>query len=234
MSDTEEGNTYLKSSNRTGALKILIIGGAGWLIAFILRIPVLTIFQILSLLVLGMDLNLLLDPHALEIIAQYSMHPLVQLWGPLFAGIFEEFGRFLIFKKNKTIRENRKFFPFIFGFGWSLAEILVILMPTIVITQPGFILLIPAIVERLSATIIHISLSYLVFYAIFEKGKKKYSLYLGITFHFFVNIVAVFYVLGYINVILTEVLIFLIAVMIAIFVFFWVSHKERKLFKERN
>ena len=70
--------------NRKQFFWIFLIGSAGWLIAYFVRLPIIGIVQDLVLMMLGANLQ------NAQSVALFSSNVWVLIWGPIFAGIFEE------------------------------------------------------------------------------------------------------------------------------------------------
>jgi len=142
---------------------VIIIGCAGWVLAYFLRYPLLSAasnFNIIAYLVIASAL----------------------------AGIFEETVRYFIMKYYRKAADN----PVILGLGWGIAEAVILyalylawlLMQNQAITLMNAL---PGAFERITATLLHVALSLIV-----VKGlKNRKYLYLGMLVHFLVNIVAV-------------------------------------------
>ncbi len=140
-----------------------IIGSLGWIVAFFLRLPIVTWVSMLENVWIIMILPSIL------------------------AGLFEEFFRFLSVKFIGFVRKNY----FLMAMGWSFAEVLVIYCLNIfyflLINQPvSFIAALPGLVERFSATILHLALTVIVVKSL----KNKRLLLLAILMHSMINISA--------------------------------------------
>ncbi len=165
------------------AIKVFVLGMLGWLVALFLRLPIIQGIQVTILLRLGVDLT---DTNAVQAYAQYL--PLI-IWGPILAGIFEGGFRYVFVKIPREVRTERRYLPGLFGLGWTFCEILILVIVPIasseyLFTLPLFNALL-SFIERISASLLHIALSYVAFYGIFEESGKKYSVYLAILLHMF-------------------------------------------------
>jgi len=190
-----------KSENKTSYLWIFLIGAVGWLIAFFIRLIPLQLIHMLMLLLLGVDVS---NP---ENIKPYASHPLLLIWGPIFAGIFEELMRYLCISQFKDIKKDKFRGPFVLGLGWTTGEIIylygitlinILSTPDLTWTSEPWVLVAAGPFERLSASILHLSLSFFVFYSIYEKRwSKKYGLWLAILLHFAFDFIIVIWVLSF-------------------------------------
>ncbi|MCE7737715.1 MAG: YhfC family intramembrane metalloprotease, partial [Candidatus Heimdallarchaeota archaeon] len=174
--------------------KVFFLGTLGWLVAFAVRIVPLQLVQLNFMELAGADLS------DLDSLAEYQFEFSVMIWGPIFAGIFEAVTRYLFFRQSINCRRDTKLTPVIFGLGWGVGEAVIVMILLFVnnyFVDPNVEIplldLLPGLIERLSATILHISLSMIIFYAIYEK-LPKISLFLGILLHFlFDSIIVVWY-----------------------------------------
>lgn len=104
------------------------------------------------------------------------------------AGVFEEGFRFIFRKYLVRPRQPSYLQPIIFGLGHGLMEALIILVPSLGLVISGETMTL-ALVERLIAIVVHISLSVLVWNG-FIKDRKYLYLGLAILAHGLVNTVA--------------------------------------------
>ena len=129
--------------------------------------------------------------------AEALNHPVVStyffnIWGPLFAGIFEEGVRYIIISRS-IIKSDRKLLPLTMGLGWSFGEIIVLNL----INNPfrsefgEFYWL--GVLERASATLLHISFTFLVLYSVINKDKL--TLAFAMFIHFVVDFVLLIWIL---------------------------------------
>lgn len=193
-------------------------------------------------LVLEQILHLIvLRPDGAGNIALASKPVLYTLYGCFAAGIFEETGRFVSFnilkKKHSGVKTALSY-----GIGHGGIEAILLaglsMITNIVLgmlINSGGISLLPAAIaestsalittspftflasgiERLSAIIIHISLSVLVWYSVKDK-RKRYLYPAAIVLHALINVPAVLFQLGIMaNIVLLEALIFVLAVGLA-------------------
>jgi uncharacterized membrane protein YhfC len=161
--------------------KIFMLGFVGWFIAYIARVPLISEIQILILTQMGVDYT---DSQAL---AQYQTYFPLIIWGPLFAGLFEGSVRYFLASKSIDIKNNRKRIPAIYGLGWSSVEIFILIILPILVTDitapiPTFNFIV-SLVERIMATVFHITLSYVALYGNFEPKGKKISFILVMLLH---------------------------------------------------
>jgi uncharacterized membrane protein YhfC len=152
---------YLAKNNNAKYYAFLL-GGIAWLLAFLIRIPLL---------------NLIPDIGIVGLI----------LIASLLAALFEEIIRYFLLKYFKNAREN----PIITGLGWGVTEAVIIyalnIAMLLLMNQAiSFSDVVPGAVERLIITGFHTGLTLIVY-----KSLKDYKyLILSIFFHFFLNIVA--------------------------------------------
>ncbi len=126
------------------APKLLLFGGMGWVLALILRIVPLNLFQLLV--------------QDLVVVIGYSA---------ILAGLFEEGMRFWLVKRTKTSDFKA---GLTFGLGWGVAEALVIYLPSVLLspTVSSLVLLdlLPGVLERYMAVLAHVALTFIVIKAI--------------------------------------------------------------------
>ncbi|MFX1532932.1 MAG: YhfC family glutamic-type intramembrane protease [Promethearchaeota archaeon] len=187
------------ADNKTEFFIIFIIGAAGWTVALFARLVPLQLLQSISLILLGADLTSSVS------IAQYASNPIVLIWGPLLAALFEESARLICMFISRNIREDRNRTPFMLGLGWTSAEIVLLYIFNIIalLFQPevAWALMLTGLVERIIASALHITLSYIIFYALFETPfLKKFSLWLAMVFHFVVNAFIVVWIVLFQNI----------------------------------
>ncbi len=173
-------------SYEKNSLKIILIGGIGWFVAFFLRIFPLAVLQVFSLMLLGANIS---DPNSVIKMAQ---HPLVLIWGPILAALFEEGIRYYIIRRYTLVKSFIFRSLVIFGLGWGIGEISIIYVPNMIAAlffqqEILWILLIAGIFERMVAVSFHVLMAILVYFAISEQWPKKWSLYLAMCFHFLLN-----------------------------------------------
>ncbi len=173
-------------SYETNSFKILLIGGVGWFVAFFLRIFPLTLLQVFSLMLLGVNIS---DSDSVIKMAQ---HPLVLIWGPILAALFEEGIRYYVIRRYTLVRSFIFRSLIIFGLGWGISEILIIYVPNMIAAlffqqDILWIFLIAGIFERMVAVSFHVLMAILVYFAIYEQWSKKWSLYLAMCFHFLLD-----------------------------------------------
>ena len=120
--------------------KLLLFGGMGWVLALILRIIPLNLFQLLV--------------QDLVAVIGYSA---------ILAGLFEEGMRFWLIKRTKTSDLKA---GLTFGLGWGIAEALVIYFPSVLLSPTtsslGLLDLLPGVLERYVAVLAHIALTFIV------------------------------------------------------------------------
>lgn len=120
-----------------------------------------------------------------DFLLAYQLNPLIiGILIALSAGVFEESFRFLF--KQFLIKPPKCSFrqPIIFGLGHGIAEALIILLPAlsyVPISQLGL-----AILERVLAIILHVSLTIIIWNG-FQKNKRVLYLFIAIAMHGFVN-----------------------------------------------
>ncbi len=230
-----------RNHERRILFKILVLGALGWTVAFLLRLVPLGILQSMALLILGADFS---DS---ESIASLSYHPLVIIWGPILATLFEEGVRYFIILKHEPVERNPSLGPLSLGLGWSSAEILLIYGASAVAVAftPGlqepseWVLVFLGGFERISATIIHVALSYLVLQAKSEQFPRTVSLWLAMVFHLVINGLAITWLqlagvlIGNDALLLSlslEIGIFIVALAVLSFVhYYWIPRKKRNL-----
>jgi uncharacterized membrane protein YhfC len=169
----------IKGPERNSLLKIFGIGVLGWTIAFFIRIIPLSVLQQALISYFGIP----------EINSNLIIYLFFILWGPLFAAVFEEPIRYICARFSTPLRI---YAPLMLGLGWTTAEIVLLYLLPILnwLFFPEEIpwLLMPVgVVERILASIFHLSMSFLAFYAIKEQWPKKVSLWLALIFHFILN-----------------------------------------------
>ncbi|MDD4352977.1 MAG: hypothetical protein PHN56_00825 [Candidatus Nanoarchaeia archaeon] len=173
-----------------------LIGGLGWLVAFLLRLPLITqisLTQNIWLIILGSS---------------------------LMSGLFEETIRFL---SLKYIQFSKKNF-FLFAMGWSFFEIIVIYCVNILYylmlnQQITFINAMPGLIERFSATVLHLALTVIVLKSL----NNKKLLALAMVLHIIVNIFGVILLNYNFNIWVIEIVLLLIS--------FWVYYISNELKK---
>ncbi len=214
-------------------LVMFLLGALGWTGAYFLRLFPLSLFQVFSLVTLGADFT------SQEGILKFAYHPLVNIWGPIFAAIFEETIRYICVSRYIPVRSDRIKGPFFIGLGWTTGEIIMVyalpLMGTLASTTTiGLEQYIPGILERIIASILHIGLTFVVLYAIWET-RPKISLLIAMLWHFLFNILAVIFMAVFKEELFSnlaiiwilELLLGLASITLIIFVWkYWIPKKE--------
>jgi hypothetical protein len=164
-----------------------IIGMLGWLVAFALRFPLI---------------NQISNINNLWVII---------LLPSLLSGLFEEILRFLLIRFMKFVKKNF----FLFAMGWSFAEIIIIYCTYIIYfltlnQQVSFISTLPGLLERFSATIIHLALTIILIKSI--KNKKLLGLAIGL--HILVNLFGSLLLILNLNVWIIEIILIILAIWI--------------------
>ena len=120
------------ADNKTELFIIFIIGAAGWTLALFARLVPLQVLQ------------------------SITSYPIVLIWGPLLAALFEESARLICMFISRNIREDRNRTPFMLGLGWTSAEIFLLYILNIIILlfQPevAWALMLTGLVERIIAS----------------------------------------------------------------------------------
>lgn len=128
----------------------------------------------------------------------------------LSAGLFEEGGRYImmkLFMKKATIKD-----AIAFGVGHGGIEAILFVGVGLIITNPNLIdtgTLFMSGLERLSAMILHIEFSILVYYAVYKA--KHYYLLLSIVLHTLVNFISVTLMMNGVNLWIVEGLLLVMA-----------------------
>ncbi len=231
----------VRNSDKRMFGKIFTLGALGWTGAFLLRLVPLSIMQVVALLYLGADFS---DPHS---VARLAGHPLVTIWGPILAALFEEGTRYFIVLKHDPIEHDTRLGPLTLGLGWSTAEIMIIYGLTILglTLNPqlqqfsDWSLVLAGGFERLSATTLHVALSFLVFQAKQEQFPQTISLWLAMFFHFTINALIIAWqlvagpILGEDQLASIWPLEFAIAIVVigvlAFTIWFWIPRKKRSI-----
>lgn len=143
---------------------IALLGGGGWLVALMLRLPILSLL---------------------------TQSPYYILIASLMAGVFEECIRFLILRLGIISKFSLRGFTSL-GLGWGLTEALLIYavpvyVSSMIFNYYGLLDLLPGALERNSAIIIHLSLTLLMSLRI---GSIK-LLILAVILHSLINYLAV-------------------------------------------
>jgi len=186
---------------------VFLLGGTIWLLALIARTPLLLLH--------------LFFPSDIIYFAYAS----------ILAGVFEESFRYFSMKKWEKFRESKAHILSM-GLGWGFLEALIIYVSSIILiavfldlgapiselpsyTSPFdfFVSRLAGAFERWVATLLHVSLTFLVFQAL----KRRTYLYLAITIHTAVDFVAV--TTSYLtqNIVLTELVITVFALTVAFY-----------------
>ncbi len=182
---------FVQDSDRDVMKEVLLKGAVGWGVAFFLRLlPVVLVQRYIIFLLGGSD-----DPAS---ILEYSRRMEVAVVGPIFAGIFEEVVRFFTIKRSPNIGIDRRVGPLVSGLGWGLGEVVVLFGLNALAyllsgaTSPiNFGDIFVALLERFSAFIFHIAMSYVIYYSLFEVGKLRPSVLVAIILHFLFNFIIV-------------------------------------------
>jgi uncharacterized membrane protein YhfC len=213
--------------------KIFLIGTAGWTVAYLLRLIPLQLIQLGILYLLGANIQ---DPTTFT---QYTLNPWLLIWGPLFAGLFEGYSRYICTHLSKELQNERKKAPFLLGLGWTSAEIILIVFLPLIFTssQMSWFNVTLAIWERIVASILHISLCYIVVYVNFEPEKRRPSLWLTMSIHaFFDGTIVIWMIFGHnlavsnptLYVILIEVTFTIMACLLIVFTWkYWIPRSEK-------
>lgn len=196
-----------KADFKGGLWIVFILGGVIWFLALIARTPLLLLQS--------------LFPQQLVYYAYAS----------ILAGLFEESFRYFSMKKWERFRES-KVHVLSMGLGWGFLEALIIYASSIIliaifldlgISIPGlpsytspyefFVKGLVGAFERWVATLLHVSLTFLIFQAL----RRKMYLYLAITIHAAVDFTAV--TISYLtqNIILTELVVTVFASIVAFY-----------------
>jgi len=186
---------------------VFILGGVIWFLALIARTPLLLLQSLFPLK-----------------LAYYA-------YAAILAGLFEELFRYFFMKKWEKCRKS-KTHVLSMGLGWGFLEALIIYVFSIILiaifldlgtsiselpsyTSPleFFISGLAGAFERWVATLLHVSLTFLVFQAL----KRKLYLYLAIAIHAAVDFVAVTVAYLTQNIIVTELVITVFALVVAFY-----------------
>ncbi len=165
------------------------------------------------------------------------------LFGGFMAGLFEESGRFVAFKLflKKTRDDNST--ALYYGAGHAGFEVLYIIVTTIItiamadklgaqaqtqIQGQSPLMYLVAVIERIPAIAVHVSLSVLVWFAV--KNKGQFYLYpLAILIHLFFDMVAGSLSLMNVNLAIIEVLFYVMAVpVICLSIALWKKNSSKK------
>ncbi len=151
---------YLGRSNP----RALLFGGIGWVLALVLRIIPLNLFQSV----------------VKDIIT-------IIVYSAILAGLFEEGMRFWLVRRTKVSDLKA---GITFGLGWGIAEALVIFILKILVAPPSLITsfmdLLPGVVERYVAVLAHIALTFIVIIGVLY---KRYVL-VAVTAHVVLDFIA--------------------------------------------
>ncbi|MCX8181791.1 MAG: YhfC family intramembrane metalloprotease [Candidatus Methanomethyliaceae archaeon] len=144
--------------------RLLFFGGIGWILALILRIIPLNLFQMLV-------------PDLTAII----------IYSAVMAGLFEEGMRFWLVKRTKALDFKA---GLTFGLGWGIAEALVVFFPNVLLSPKalnlGLFDLLPGIFERYVAVLAHVALTFIIIKAI---SYREY-LFVAIVAHAVLDLIA--------------------------------------------
>lgn len=166
---------------------------------------------------------------------------LLTIVGASFAGVFEETGRLVIFKTALKNRRNRETaishglghggFEAIFLFASALAQYAAYYGQSVsvnVATLGGTMVdALPAMVERVFAILLHVSLSILVFYAV--KHARMGLFWLAMLLHTLFDVPAALYQVGQMNIVVTEVLIGFFSVVTIVLTLLLVYRKDTEV-----
>lgn len=183
---------YAGLPDQLGGVKmsLFVMGGLLWTLALLARILPLQLLQLGTIWVLEGGTI----PGDLS---AYTGDWRVLIWGPILAGVFEEGMRYIYFSRSNKAAIDRRYGPIVFGLGWGLGEVIV-LFSLGILTNLGdttnlrdytLIQILPGLVERISAISLHVAMSILVFYAIYDD--RKIGLILAVFLHFFVDFLIV-------------------------------------------
>ncbi|MFA5332869.1 MAG: hypothetical protein WC376_00015 [Candidatus Nanoarchaeia archaeon] len=166
---------------------VFIFGIIGWLAAFVLRIPLL---------------------NQVSLTANFWV---IMLLPSLLSGLFEEGVRYLSLRFAPHAKRNF----FLFAIGWSFAEILIIYCFNIVYflsfnQQVSFVDALPGLIERFSATILHLAFTIIVLKSL--KNKKLLGLAMGL--HIAVNLFGILLLTFNLNVWIIELILILLAFLV--------------------
>ncbi|MCD6163946.1 MAG: YhfC family intramembrane metalloprotease [Candidatus Odinarchaeota archaeon] len=186
---------------------VFLLGGTIWFLALIARTPLLLLHSI------------------------FPSDTIYFAYASILAGVFEESFRYFSMKKWEKFRESKTHILSM-GLGWGFLEALIIYVFSIILiavfldlgtpiselpsyTSPFdfFVSGLAGAFERWVATLLHVSLTFLVFQAL----KKRTYLYLAITIHTVVDFVAVMASYLAQNIILTELVITAFALTVAFY-----------------
>ncbi|MHA1304103.1 MAG: hypothetical protein ACTSPI_10425 [Candidatus Heimdallarchaeaceae archaeon] len=222
---------------------IFFIGAIAWVVALFLRLIPLQLLQTLMLVFLGVNIT-----NSEELLA-YATHPLVIIWGPILAGLFEEFVRYFCSSQLKDVRKDSFKGPFILGLGWTTGEILFLYLssaikisvdPTLQWLIDSWSIVFAGFFERLVASAFHIFMSFLVFYAIFEKEwRKKIGLWVAIFLHFVLDSIIIIWIVivpleGALFIWTLEGALFLFVLAVGIWVFkYWIPKQKKRLEEQK-
>ncbi len=214
---------------------ILAFGVFGWCIAYLIRL--------VPLRILPLVFEWINNTNDSEIINMVQFNLAAIMIGPILAGVFEEIKRYILSTTVRPIRKDRSRGPLILGLGWALAEVLFLYLLLFIFNVNSFFTtglpwsyVLAGGFERISASIFHVSMSFLVFYAVFEeKWKKKTGLWVAIGLHFGFELLITLSIgtIGNDQIWLLWILegiVFLIVVCIALWVLkIWIPTQEQRL-----
>jgi len=189
--------TLLKFLRRVRSLWIVsLLGGGGWLLALLLRIPIL----------------MLNNTFVKDIVLSAFI-------ASLMAGIFEELTRYFVIKLP-FIKMFKNDGAVAVGLGWGLAEAVLIYVVNVAVLAPVFnytwVDLLPGAFERNTAILMHVTLSLIVFHAINAGFKWLLTAVLTHTAFNVVGVLTLFYI---VNVWITELVLFCVGVAVFLYVF---------------
>jgi len=146
-----------------------LLGGAGWFVALVARLPLLALAR-------GLDIYVSV------------------LYASLMAGLFEETTRYLVVRSRSRVANNLRSWASM-GLGWGLAEALVIyaLQVPFVATMTSYdwAVFVPGAVERNIAMAFHLAMTLLISLTVIGKPLVL-LLPTTISLHFLLNVTATF------------------------------------------
>lgn len=196
-----------KTGSKTELWIVFILGGMIWLLALIVRTPLLLLQSV------------------------FQLELVYYAYAAILAGLFEEIFRYFFMKKWERFRKS-KIHIFSMGLGWGFLEALLIYVLSImliaILTDLGasipelpsyassfefFVSGLAGAFERWVATLLHVSLTFMVFQAL----KRKIYLYLAIAIHAIVDFMALTIYRITQNIVLTELAITISALIVAFY-----------------
>jgi hypothetical protein len=182
-------------------MDLFLLGVFGWIITFFFETIPFRFFTNYALYKVGIDIN---DP---DYIMEVSSSWIVLIIAPLFVGVVEELARYQTFRLYNSIDQfmfkYRIRTSFILGMGWASAEIFVLTSFALLEGydyEINFFTILLGLYARLMAYILHISLSLIVIFAVYERTIKSRSLGIAILFNILINIIFSIWILFFANV----------------------------------